>query len=795
MTSWANKNISRKPKINKNIINSNSENNLENNLENNSEKYSEKYSENNIIFDNLYFNFENIIQKLTIFIYDNKNTTFSNNIKESFQNKYNDIKIINNLNDILKSECNVLFIVTYPTIDDIKIIQNIKYVYIYINEYNLNNSTELFKLVAHFIFSSECISKSYHSITDISHYSIMEDYEKCEIMNTIFCSNIHKSLDFIYNKYSPDYDKLSNIIETYAIYFPQFHEIEENNYTFYKGYTDMINLKKAKKSHDELYTPLKGFLDFYDLKNQPYIVKNQIKLAKSFGIKGFSVYYYWFSENSITNNNMLMSNAIDNFFKDSYDNFDVFFIWANESWSNNLHFNVNSNNHVISNIYNDINFKKNINNLIKYFKHNNYKKIDNKPVIFLHNPDQLSVSELDLFYNLLTEICITHGFNGVEFAVCDRDHIYLNKYKTYLINPQGKSGNHITFNNDIYYTNYKNQVTDYIKNDNSDININGVLINYDNTARLFTHHINKHITRFYNSDINEFYILLNYCLNKYLYKKQSISKIFLINAWNEWGEKMTAEPSNEIGFLYLNTIQSSLLHLRKAYEQQKQSINNKIIVNDLNITKDALITFIIPTINRHSLINTLLSLKSQKEDNWKAIIIFDGVYPSDIRLLDLLSDTHFTYFSIDKLGVTKGVNHGSAGYVRNIGMNLVNTEWIGFVDDDDILLPNYTEKIIEEIRITPLTDLIIFRMIDKNKIIPPVYLKTIELGKVGISFCFKTELYRQGFKFKQSEYEDFNLIKDIKDANKKIVISPYTTYIVRNSNTRHNINSIRVIIN
>ena len=30
----------------------------------------------------------------------------------------------------------------------------------------------------------------------------------------------------------------------------------------------------------------------------------------------------------------------------------------------------------------------------------------------------------------------------------------------------------------------------------------------------------------------------------------------LINAWNEWGEKMTIEPSNEYGFYYLNLIKN-----------------------------------------------------------------------------------------------------------------------------------------------------------------------------------------------------------------------------------------------
>jgi len=216
--------------------------------------------------------------------------------------------------------------------------------------------------------------------------------------------------------------------------------------------------------------------------------------------------------------------------------------------------------------------------------------------------------------------------------------------------------------------------------------------------------------------------------------------------------------------------------------------------NPENGIKQDNITFIIPSINRDSLYNTLLSLMAQKVDNWKAIIIFDGCEPYNSRLLELLSDKHFIYFSINKLGNTKDINHGQAGFVRNIGMNLVNTQWIGFIDDDDTLLPNYTEKLLEEIKITPNVELVVFRMIDKNNIIPPINFNLIEKDNVGISFCFKTELYKQGFKFKQSELEDFNLIKDIQNMKIKIVISPYITYIVRNS-TKVNIIGNRAIIN
>lgn len=233
--------------------------------------------------------------------------------------------------------------------------------------------------------------------------------------------------------------------------------------------------------------------------------------------------------------------------------------------------------------------------------------------------------------------------------------------------------------------------------------------------------------------------------------------------------------------------------LVNKHRKSSLNINTEIVANNLYVTSvhrieqfnnnitDALITFIIPTINRNTLTRALLSLQNQIITNWKAIIVFDGCKPTDTQLLKLLSNDRFLYISVNKIGVLKNIIHGAAGFVRNIGMELVKTPWIGFLDDDDYLLPNYTQYLLEEIEINPLVDLILFRMIDNNIIIPPEYITDIQFRYVGISFCYKTSIFKEGHKFIQSEKEDFELINNIKNAQKKIVISPFITYIVRDS--------------
>ena len=94
-----------------------------------------------------------------------------------------------------------------------------------------------------------------------------------------------------------------------------------------------------------------------------------------------------------------------------------------------------------------------------------------------------------------------------------------------------------------------------------------------------------------------------------------------------------------------------------------------------------IITFIIPTLGRFSLLHTIQSLQKQKINAWKCIILFDGI-----------KNTHFQHFQKDPritiLEISKiGENSSRAGLVRNIGFDYVDTPWIGFVDDDDTLSP------------------------------------------------------------------------------------------------------------
>ena len=197
-------------------------------------------------------------------------------------------------------------------------------------------------------------------------------------------------------------------------------------------------------------------------------------------------------------------------------------------------------------------------------------------------------------------------------------------------------------------------------------------------------------------------------------------------------------------------------------------------------TIDALITFIIPTLNRSTLVDTIISLLSQSNTQWKAILIFDGCAPSNPFIIKLLDNPKFLCLTTSKLGTEQEI-HNSAGFVRNIGLQLVDTPWVGFVDDDDILTNNYMNDLVTELNITPSLDVVIFKMIERGRIIPPLNFNTLVCGQVGISFVYRSSFIKDGFIFEQSTEEDYNLLKKFENTGKKIVLSPFTTYLVRHS--------------
>ncbi len=189
-----------------------------------------------------------------------------------------------------------------------------------------------------------------------------------------------------------------------------------------------------------------------------------------------------------------------------------------------------------------------------------------------------------------------------------------------------------------------------------------------------------------------------------------------------------------------------------------------------------MITVIIPTIGRKTLVRSLNSLLNQHCGDWLALVGIDNVH---LDITKLPQDKRITYIQFEKkLG--GGSNHGGA--VRNALINMATTEWVCFLDDDDTFRPTYISIFIEEKKLNPNANCIIFKMSfepsDTRRVLPEV--DAVKPSNIGISFALDVAFIREkNIYFIPGSLEDFVLVKSLEDARGIIHFSKHIVYNVR----------------
>jgi len=288
-------------------------------------------------------------------------------------------------------------------------------------------------------------------------------------INVIKCLN-KKYLILDKNNAIPFYD-----IKINAIYFPQFHEIDENNTFWGKGFTEWTLLKpfcSPQNISDKKYEILKPHEDigYYNLEYKDTLSK-QISIAESYNINGFVIYHYWFNSNK-----KILYKPLE-YFLDANITFPFCISWANETWSKR--WDGSSKEVLIQQEYSNNKEEniKHINYLIQFFKMPNYIKNNNNECIFYvynfkdlinnyYNIMECWNEELDK-HNIKIKIVIT------ENSFRENHDIKIENVKSFLFEPM-YSSNHVnlfkqntnidfdcpTFSNDFDIEHYKKYNSD-----------------------------------------------------------------------------------------------------------------------------------------------------------------------------------------------------------------------------------------------------------------------------------------------------------------------------------------------
>lgn len=354
-----------------------------------------------------------------------------------------------------------------------------------------------------------------------------------------------------------------------AMYLPQFHVIPENSKFWGEGYTDWQAVKKAEvlfKDHYQPRIPLNN--NYYDLSDKETI-KWQINLAKKYGIYGFGIYHYWFSDNI----NLLTKPSeiiLEN--KDLDINF--CFAWDNISWKrtwskikgsdwgysvdNKMRGKKENSGLLVEYVLGEEKeWKKHYKYVLKFFKDSRYIKINNKPIFIIYHYNK-QIEKMAMYWN---KLAIKDGLEGIYFIFRnDPIHPVNKKYPQFKYEPASSWLNTLTermlnkffnkfninrsprYSYDKIWQRIINKAT---KNKNP-LLYYGAIVNFDDTPRR-----GKRARILMKSSPEKFekYLKMLFTLSC-MQKKEYI----FLTAWNEWGEGAYLEPDTKNGYSYLKAL-------------------------------------------------------------------------------------------------------------------------------------------------------------------------------------------------------------------------------------------------
>lgn len=363
-----------------------------------------------------------------------------------------------------------------------------------------------------------------------------------------------------------------------AFYLPQYHETKENNEWWGEGFTEWVNVKKAKalyEGHNQPRIPLNR--NYYNLLDDN-VKQWQINLAKKYCIYGFCIYHYWF------NGRLLLEKPVEQFLANKELELPFCLCWANENWTTQW---VDSEAKIlIKQKYGDKeDWKKHFEYFLPFFKDERYIKEDNCPLLVIYRPD--IIDHLNEMLDYWDDLAIKNGFNGIVFLNqysniedikegdlkfkyhIEYQPIFANRWKKKkssfrcrkftikikkvlnVIMPW-KDWTSVAFVNMDFKIDY-DMIWNSILNHKpvSEKCIPGAFVDWDNTPRK-----GGRGSVYFNASPKKFEIYFRKLVEKA--KTEYQNDYLFIFAWNEWGEGGYLEPDQKNEFRYLEAIKRVL---------------------------------------------------------------------------------------------------------------------------------------------------------------------------------------------------------------------------------------------
>ena len=382
-----------------------------------------------------------------------------------------------------------------------------------------------------------------------------------------------------------------------AFYLPQYHPIPENDKYWGKGFTEWINVAKAKplfRGHNQPRIP--ADLGFYDLR-MPEIREQQAELAREAGIEGFCYWHYW-----LGGGKELLERPFNEVVDSGKPDFPFCLGWANHTWSTrtwNSHKGVNNGEIIAEQTYpGEEDYIAHFNKYLKAFKDKRYIKVDGKLLFVVFAPRHFS--DFQTFKNCWNNLAKENGLNSFFFVgitpnfsitsidgrkkidyrmkskkdmeQCAKDFYQDIRDRGYDgVNPRGDIRANILSSSFLsYYSrrlrmklgiktvakyNYKDIINNYYsKYENAPDVYPTIIPNFDRSPRAGWRTTNI----WYNSTPELFKKHVKNAL-ELIKDKDYEHRLLFLKSWNEWGEGNYMEPDMIYGHGYLDALRECII--------------------------------------------------------------------------------------------------------------------------------------------------------------------------------------------------------------------------------------------
>ncbi len=339
-------------------------------------------------------------------------------------------------------------------------------------------------------------------------------------------------------------------VRAIAFYLPQFHAIPQNNAWWGEGFTEWTNVRQARPLFEGHEQPLEpSELGYYDLSDVT-VMARQAQLAKDHGIHGFCFHYYWFD------GQRLLEKPVDQLLQATQIDLPFCLCWANENWTRR--WDGGEHEVLMQQSYSPALNERFARDLLPYFSDSRYIRIADKPVLLVYRTDIIpDLSDTVAAWRAawreagLGEVYLiaVESFKSIDPRQCGFDAA--SEFPPHQVHwgniPPNEPVNLVKDCN-ARVGDYKKLSELWLKRPRPDYKLMRALVpSWDNTSR----RRKGGASLFLNATPAVYEDWLAKSVAHTLREFEGEERLVFVNAWNEWAEGCTLEPTVAHGRAYL----------------------------------------------------------------------------------------------------------------------------------------------------------------------------------------------------------------------------------------------------